>query len=50
MSNLHIVFVLRIEVFLHRAAIYYQNHGLFKKINQLLSKRKSNYGIKTFGK
>lgn len=49
-SNLHIVFILRIEVFLDRAAIYYQNHSLFKKLKMVLSKRKSNYNLKNQGK
>ena len=44
-SNLHVVFILRIEIFLDRAAMYYQNHKLFKKIKLILSKRKSNYKI-----
>lgn len=48
-SNLHIVFILRIEVFLDRAAVYYQNHSLFKKLKMILSKRKSNYNLKNQG-
>ena len=49
-SNLHIVYILRIEVFLDRAAVYYQNHSLFKKLKMILSKRKSNYNLKNKGK
>jgi Dullard-like phosphatase family protein len=49
-SNLHVVFILRIEIFLDRAAMYYQNHKLFKKIKLVLSKRKSNYNLNIVNK
>lgn len=48
-SQLHITYILRIEIFLDRAAIYYQTHGVYKQLKHLLSKRKSNYSI-TFNK
>ena len=48
-SHLHITFILRAEIFLDRAAVYYQNHAIFKQLKLLLSRRKSNYNI-TFSK
>ena len=44
-SHLHIVFILRTEIFLERAAVYYQDNKHFKELKKLISKRKSNYNI-----
>ena len=44
-NHLHIVFVLRAEIFLDRAATFYKKDKTFKKIRILLSKRKLSYNI-----
>lgn len=45
LSYIHIVFIFRAEIFLDRATVYYQNHKLFRKLQLLLSKRKSKFNI-----
>ena len=45
LSYIHIVFILRAEIFLDQATVYYQNSKLFRKLQLLLSKRKSRFNI-----
>lgn len=45
LSYIHIVFIFRAEIFLDRATVYYQNHKMFRKLQLLLSKRKSKFNV-----
>jgi Dullard-like phosphatase family protein len=45
LSYIHIVFIIRTEIFMDRAAVYYQNHKTYRELQMLLSKRKSKYNI-----
>lgn len=50
LSYIHIVFILRTEIFMDRAAVYYQNHKTYRELQMLLSKRKSKYNINSLKK
>ena len=50
LSYIHIVFILRTEIFMDRAAVYYQNHKTYRELQMLLSKRKSKYSINALKK